>query len=65
MEEKKVRVVTREYGTDSLNEEAMDFDIAEMYNDPAIRVLSMNIVYKRTRFSENGQYIVKFVVTDK
>lgn len=65
MEEKKVRVITREYDTDFRGEKAMDLDIAEMYSDSTIRVLNMNIIYKRTRFSENGQYIVKFVVTDK
>ena len=39
--------------------------IEDMYNNPDIKVITMNTVYQRSRFDEEGRYRVIFVIMDR
>ncbi len=65
---KKCRVVQRTfpvaYNYDMLVTDMTDY-IENMYNNPDIKVITMNTVYQRSQFDENGYYRVIFVITDR
>lgn len=67
MEKKKVRVVHKDfivYDQEDMDAEMKEY-IEDMYNHDNIEILNMQIVYQRTRFSENGCYRVIFVIRNK
>lgn len=63
---KKCRVVQRifPYNYNQLAQDMVDY-IEDMYNNPDIKVITMNTVYQRSRFDEEGRYRVIFVITDR
>ena len=63
---KKCRVVQKAfpYSYDLLIPDMTDY-IENMYNNPDIKVITMNTVYQRSKFSEEGCYRVIFVITDR
>ncbi len=65
---KKCRVVQRifpvGYDCDVLITDMTDY-IENMYNNPDIKVITMNTIYQRSQFDENGYYRVIFVITDR
>ena len=63
---KKCRVVqkTFPYNYNQLAQDMIDY-IENMYNNPDIKVITMNTVYQRSRFDEEGRYRVIFVIMDR
>lgn len=63
---KKCRVVQRifPYNYNQLAQDMVDY-IEDMYNNPDIKVITMNTVYQRSRFDEEGRYRVIFVIMDR
>ena len=63
---KKCRVVQKifSYNYNQLSQDMIDY-IEDMYNNPDIKVITMNTVYQRSRFDEEGRYRVIFVIMDR
>lgn len=63
---KKCRVVQKTFSYDynQLSQDMIEY-IESMYNNPDIKVITMNTVYQRSRFDEEGRYRVIFVIMDR